>query len=61
MASEQVLLKRRRAVLLRRIDGKDARYMVFGERRGRLGKEDQARVDEYARWLSIKDDLAKVH
>ncbi len=61
VASEQVLLKRRRVVLLRRIDGRDARYMALGERKGKLGKEDRARVDEYARWLSIKDALARVH
>ena len=58
--SELVLLNRRRAVLVRRIEGKDARYMALGERRGKLNKEDQARVDEYARWLAIKDTLAKI-
>lgn len=59
--SELVLLNRRRAVLVRRMEGKDARYMALGERKGRLGKEDKARVDEYTRWLSIKDTLSTLH
>mgnify|MGYP001609984114 FL=1 len=59
--SELVLLNRRRAVLVRRMEGKDARYMALGARKGKLGKEDRARVDEYTRWLSIKDALSKLH
>lgn len=45
--TERVLLNRRRATLLKRMNGEDHRYRAVGARVGRLPKEEQAYVDQF--------------
>jgi hypothetical protein len=44
--SERVMLWRAKQIWQRRVEGKDARYLVVGNRRGRLAAWQQAKVNE---------------